>query len=286
MTAIILHGHEAAKRMLEEARQQVRSWTARSHRAPCLGLLATDTAATGAYLRRIEEYAVIAGVTIRRVDAGTDAGAAATLALVAALNGDEGVDGILALKPLPSGLNISRLATVIDPAKDVDGMTPANAGRLALGLDGLFPCTAQAALALAEEAVGSLCGGRATVVGASRSVGRPLAELLLQRGATVTVAHADTVDLPAACRTAEILFVAVGRPGLIDHSHVADGATVIDIGINSVPDGIGGAVIVGDVDLDSVRSRALAVSAVPDGVGPLTTAFLIRNTLASAGCHL
>lgn len=284
MTAILLEGHAAARRMLDDAGPCVRAWSARSGRAPCLALLAVAAPSASAYLQRIEDYARIAGVVTRRIDVSYDVSTDDAMALISELNSDGGVDGILPLSPFSPGMAAARPAEALDPAKDVDGLTAANAGRLARGIDGLLPCTPQAALRLAEDQIGSVRGLRVTVVGASVSVGRPLVELLLQRGATVTVAHADTRDLVTACRTAEVLFVAAGKPGLIGASHVAAGATVIDIGINRVPDARGGGTIVGDVDLESVRPIVHAISAVPDGVGPLTTAFLIRNTLAAAGC--
>ncbi len=275
MSARLLDGQALADAMLDAAAGQ-----GGGRRRPCLAIVTADAPPAAAYLRRIERSAARAGVDVRIETLADGATAAAARAIVAALAADAGVDGILPLAPF--AFPLADLVSAIPPAKDVDGLTPLNAGRLAQGLDGLFPCTPQAAIRLAEDAIGDLTGRVVTVVGASNAVGRPLAALLLRRGATVTVAHADTRDLVAACRPAELLFVAVGRPGLVTAAHVAPGAIVIDIGINAVDNGEGGMRIVGDVDAGSVATVAQAISAVPDGVGPLTAACLIANVIAAA----
>ena len=280
MTARILVGHAIADRLLADAAAQVTQLRATFRRPPLLALIGAGAPAAQAYIRRIDQFAERAGVETRQIALPADP--AAALACVARCSADPAIDGILLLAPLPPGLSLAVLAAALDPAKDVDGLTADNAGRLARALGGLFPCTPQAAVLLAEEAAGDLRGRTATVVGASASVGRPLAELLLQRGVTLTVAHADTRDLAAACRTAELLFVAVGKAGLVCAGHVAPGAIVIDIGINAVNSEAGETTIVGDVDLASVAGIASAISAVPDGVGPVTAAFLIRNTVQAA----
>lgn len=282
MTRIVT-GHDIARRLLSKAAADSRATSATAGRAPCLALLTLGAPAPAlAYAARIREYAQTGGVDVRLVEGPADVTLDQVHALLDVLNADERIDGILPLSPFPPDILPAQIGVRLSPDKDVDGLTPLNAGRLACGLDGLFPCTPQGAVSLAEEILGDLRGRVVTVVGASANVGRPLALLLLQRGATVTVAHIDTRDLPAACRTAELLFIAAGRAGLIDARHVAPGATVIDIGINAIDDGQGGRTIAGDVDLAAVQGIASAISAVPDGVGPITTAFLLVNTIAAA----
>ncbi|MEH3106927.1 MAG: bifunctional 5,10-methylenetetrahydrofolate dehydrogenase/5,10-methenyltetrahydrofolate cyclohydrolase [Sphingomonas fennica] len=278
MSARLLDGRALADARLDAAAARV----AALGRRPCLAIVTAGAPSAAAYLRRIERAAERAGVALRIETLAEGADAAAARARIAALAADAGVDGILPLAPFAPPLTLADLTAALPPEKDVDGLTPANAGRLAQGADGLHPCTPQAAILLAEDAAGSLKGRTATVVGASIAVGRPLAALLLARGATVTIAHADTRDLVAACRPAELLFVAVGKAGLVTADHVGAGAIVIDIGINAVDNGQGETAIVGDVDAGSVSAVAAAISAVPDGVGPLTAACLIDNVVAAA----
>lgn len=287
MTATLLYGLEAARAMLATTAQGTRTFRAAHGRAPRLALVSGGAnRAARAYAARIDAFAQTAGVETCAVDLPADASAAQVAAAIAALNDDDAVDGILPLAPLSAQVTLAQVAAWLSPARDVDGLTPHHAGLLAAGLPGLYPCTAQAAVRIAGDAVGALRGRTATVVGASATVGWPLATMLVRRGVTVTVAHADTADLPAACRHADLLFVAVGRAGLIDARHVAPGATVIDIGVNVIPEAAGAVRIVGDVDLAAVAPVARAVTAVPDGVGPLTTAFLIDNTLRAANARL
>ncbi len=287
MTAILLSGQDAARAMLATTARDAAAFRAAHGRAPRLALLSGGASgAVRAYVARIDAFARIAGVATLPVELPADAAAPQVAAAIAALNDDDRVDGILPLAPLPARVTMAQVAAWLSPAKDIDGLTPHHAGRLAAGLAGLYPCTAQAAVRIAGDAAGDLRGRTATVVGASATVGWPLATMLVRRGVTVTVAHADTVDLVAACRPAELLFVAAGRAGLIDARHVAPGATVIDIGVNAIPDGADGVRIVGDVDLATVARVARAVTAVPDGVGPLTTAFLIDNTVRAATARL
>ncbi|MCW2362743.1 MULTISPECIES: bifunctional 5,10-methylenetetrahydrofolate dehydrogenase/5,10-methenyltetrahydrofolate cyclohydrolase [Sphingobium] len=279
----IVDGHAAARRLLAQTAQNSALARASLGRAPRLALLMMGEAAPArAYAARIEEFAGLAEVDAMIVSGPADGSLAQMQALVRQLNADQSVDGILPLTPFPSGIAMADIAAILSSQKDVDGLTPLNAGQLAAGLEGLFPCTPQAAVLLAEEVLGDLRGLNATVVGASASVGRPLAQLLLQRGVTVTIAHIDTRDLVAACQTADLLFAAAGRAGLIGARHVRPGATVIDIGINLVTQADGSRRILGDVDLAAVDGVAAVISAVPDGVGPLTTAFLLANTVLAA----
>jgi methylenetetrahydrofolate dehydrogenase (NADP+)/methenyltetrahydrofolate cyclohydrolase len=198
------------------------------------------------------------------------------------LSADPAVNGIILQTPLPRGARLAELADAIDPAKDVDGANPLSLGRLAAGLPAFAPATAQAVMAILDHYQIEPAGAHTVVVGRSLVVGKPLAHLLLNRDATVTVCHSRTRDLPQITRTADILIVAVGRPGLITGEHVRPGTTVIDVGTNPTPDGSG---ITGDVDALSVAEKADALTPVPGGVGPVTTALLLRQTLTAATLH-
>ncbi len=202
------------------------------------------------------------------------------LALVARLNADPAVHGILVQLPLPKHIDSQKVLTAIDPAKDVDGFHPVNAGRLATGEAGLVPCTPLGCVILAKRAKPDLSGLEALIVGRSNIVGKPVAQLLLAENCTVTIAHSRSRDLPGICRRADLLVAAVGRPEMIKGDWVKPGAIVIDVGINRV-EGAGNK-LVGDVDYASVSAVAGAITPVPGGVGPMTIACLLRNTLQAA----
>ena len=205
------------------------------------------------------------------------------LRLVRALNADAGVDGILVQLPLPAGIVEAAIIDAIDPDKDVDGFHMANVGRLSIGTDGFVPCTPLGCLLLLRETLGNLAGREAVVVGRSNIVGKPMAQLLLQAHCTVTIAHSRTRDLPAITRRADIVVAAVGRPEMIRGDWIKPGAVVIDVGINRVPVGADGRTrLVGDVAFDEVGAVAGAITPVPGGVGPMTIACLLRNTLVAA----
>jgi methylenetetrahydrofolate dehydrogenase (NADP+)/methenyltetrahydrofolate cyclohydrolase len=197
--------------------------------------------------------------------------------LVRRLNADDGVDGLLVQMPLPPQISAHRVINEIDPAKDVDGLTETNAGRLLLGERGLQPCTPQGSIILIKTVATALAGLHAVVVGRSILVGKPLSLLLLAENCTVTMAHSRTRDLAAMCRSADILCAAVGRPELVQGDWVKEGAIVIDVGINRV-----GGKLVGDVDYAGASRRARAVTPAPGGVGPMTIACLLRNTVIAA----
>ena len=207
------------------------------------------------------------------------------LAVVATLNADPSVDGILVQLPLPAQIDADAVIAAIDPAKDVDGFHPINAGRLMTGTGGLVPCTPLGSLKLLQSVKADLAGLEAVVVGRSNIVGKPMAQLLLAQSCTVTIAHSRSHDLPAICRRADILVAAVGRPEMVKGDWIKPGAIVIDVGINRIPDpakGEGKTRLVGDVDFVSASTRASFITPVPGGVGPMTIACLLANTMTAA----
>jgi methylenetetrahydrofolate dehydrogenase (NADP+)/methenyltetrahydrofolate cyclohydrolase len=203
------------------------------------------------------------------------------LAVVGELNADPAVNGIIVQLPLPAHLDGARATSAVDPAKDVDGLTPVNAGMLVQGRDGLVPATPSGVMELLRAYDTPLEGAHAVVVGRSDLVGKPVAALLLAQHATVTVCHSRTRDLAQVCRCADVLVAAVGRPRLVTGEMVREGATVIDVGMNRTDEGL-----VGDVDFEAAARRARAITPVPGGVGPMTIAMLLRNTLKAARAAL
>jgi methylenetetrahydrofolate dehydrogenase (NADP+)/methenyltetrahydrofolate cyclohydrolase len=204
------------------------------------------------------------------------------LSVIARLNADPTVHGILVQLPLPKGLDSQKVIDAIDPAKDVDGLNPLNAGRLATGLPALTPCTPLGCIILAKTVHASLEGLNAVIIGRSNLVGRPLVQLLLNENATVTIAHSRTRDLPSVCRQADVLLAAVGKPEMVKADWIKPGATVIDVGINRIPSPDGKSRLVGDVDFQGALSVAGAITPVPGGVGQMTVACLLVNTLRAA----
>jgi methylenetetrahydrofolate dehydrogenase (NADP+) / methenyltetrahydrofolate cyclohydrolase len=204
------------------------------------------------------------------------------LQLVQKLNADPEVHGILVQLPLPAAVDSAAILAAVDPAKDVDGFHAVNAGRLALGEEATVPCTPLGSLILIREVLPDMRGKRALVIGRSNIVGKPMAQLLLQNDCTVTIAHSRTRDLPALCSEAEILVAAIGRPKAIAGDWIRQGAIVVDVGINRVDDGSGKSKVVGDVDFATAVTRAGAITPVPGGVGPMTIACLLLNTVNAA----
>ncbi|MGN9785252.1 bifunctional 5,10-methylenetetrahydrofolate dehydrogenase/5,10-methenyltetrahydrofolate cyclohydrolase [Nonomuraea sp. ZG12] len=241
-------------------------------------VVATDDEASLWYVRSIAKAAAGVGIAADLVDLGPGARAEQVRETLARLSADAGVHGVMLQTPLPAGLSAQELAAAIDPRKDVDGANPLSLGRLAAGLPAFVPATAAAVMALLDHYGVELAGRRAVVVGRSTVVGKPLAHLLLDRHATVTVSHSRTRDLAAVTSAAEVLVVAAGRAGLIGAGHVAPGAVVIDVGTNPTDDGG----LAGDVDFDAVAGVAGALTPVPGGVGPVTTALLLRHTARAA----
>lgn len=234
--------------------------------------------ASGVYVRNKDRAAAEAGfdsATIHLPESTTEAD---LLAEIARLNADPAVDGILVQLPLPGHIRAEAAIAAVDPRKDVDGFHPLNAGRLAAGEPGLVPCTPRGVMHLLAEAGVALRGARALVLGRSQIVGRPMAQLLLGADCTVTIAHSRTRDLPAECRRAEILVAAAGRAEMVRGDWIAPGAVVIDVGINRLPDGK----LVGDVAYAEAVGHAGAITPVPGGVGPMTIACLLENTLEAA----
>jgi methylenetetrahydrofolate dehydrogenase (NADP+)/methenyltetrahydrofolate cyclohydrolase len=204
------------------------------------------------------------------------------LALIGKLNADPQVHGILVQLPLPKSIDTQKVIAAIDPAKDVDGLHPVNAGRLASGFDALTPCTPLGCIILTKAVHASLAGMSAIVIGRSNLVGRPLLQLLLNENATVTIAHSRSRDLPSLCRQADLVYAAVGRPEMVRGDWLKPGATVIDVGINRIPGTEGKTRLVGDVAYEEARAVAGAVTPVPGGVGQMTVACLLVNTLRAA----
>lgn len=206
------------------------------------------------------------------------------MALIGRLNKDKNVHGILVQLPLPPQLDTQAVINAIDPAKDVDGFHPLNAGKLNLGLPSLVPCTPQGCVILLKEVLGNLAGRKALVIGRSNIVGKPVANLLLQEDCTVTVAHSRTRNLPVECREADIVIAAIGKPNFVKGSWIKPGAVVIDVGINRIDDPAnpGKTKLIGDVEFDAAAHFASAITPVPGGVGPMTIACLLRNTLQAA----
>src|SRR5580692_7552466 len=251
-------------------------------------VLVGDDPASQIYVRSKGEQSLAAGMHSVTHRLPTETPEALLIELVEALNVDPAIHGILVQLPLPKHLSEARVLAVLDPNKDVDGLTVASAGRLATGLPALTPCTPVGCMIMLRETLGSLAGKRALVVGRSILVGRPLAQLLLGADCTVTIAHSKTVDLPARCRESDILCAAIGRPQMITGDWIKPGAAVIDIGVNRVPfrDPVAAAAgktkVVGDVDFKSASKVAGWITPVPGGVGLMTVACLLQNTVTAA----
>ncbi len=248
-------------------------------------VLVGEDPASSVYVRNKERMTEEVGMRSIAHRLPADTSEERLLALVDELNCDPAVHGILVQLPLPAGIDSAKVIAAIDPMKDVDGFHPLNAGLLMTGGRGMVPCTPLGCLMLLKSVRADLSGARALVVGRSNIVGKPMAQLLLAENATVTVAHSRTRDLPDEVARADILVAAVGRPGMIRGEWIRPGAIVIDVGINRVPapeKGEGRTRLVGDVEFATARERAAAITPVPGGVGPMTIAVLLRNTLVAA----
>jgi len=278
VTARVIDGKAAAAELRAAVGAEVEQFRSATGRAPGLAVvLIGEDPASAVYVRAKGKATLDAGMLSFEHKLPTDTSENDLLSLVDRLNADPTVDGILVQLPLPRHIDANRVITRIDPDKDVDGFHPINAGRLAVGLDGFVPCTPLGCLKLLRTELGDLAGKSAVVIGRSNIVGKPMALLLLGDSCTVTIAHSRTADLPAVVAQADIVVAAVGRPNMIKGDWLKPGATVIDVGINRTEAGL-----VGDVDFASAREVAGAITPVPGGVGPMTIACLIRNTLVSA----
>lgn len=289
MTARIIDGKAIAAAVAAKARAAAEAFKAAAGRPPGLAVvLVGEDPASQVYVRNKGREAEAAGFRSEQHTLPATTSEAELLDLVARLNADAGIDGILVQLPLPKTIDASRVLTAIDPAKDVDGFHPVNVGLLAAGAAerALVPCTPAGAMILIESVAGaSLAGKQAVVVGRSNIVGKPVAQLLLQRDATVTIAHSRTADLAAVCRNADVLVAAVGRPELIRGAWIKPGAIVIDVGIQRIaaPErGEGKTRLVGDVATAEASAVASAITPVPGGVGPMTIAMLMANTVTAA----
>jgi methylenetetrahydrofolate dehydrogenase (NADP+)/methenyltetrahydrofolate cyclohydrolase len=287
--ARIIDGKAAAAQLRVEIATEVDAFAARHGHPPGLRVvLVGDNPASRAYVRTKARMAAEVGIDSGLLELSADASERDLLARLGALNADPAVHGILVQLPLPDQIDPARVLDAIDPRKDVDGFHPLNVGRLvsasgALDPDLLVPCTPMGCLLLLRQTLGDdLAGRRALVVGRSNIVGKPLAALLLRADCTVTIAHSRTRDLPDECRHAEILVAAVGQPQLIRGAWIRRGATVLDVGIVRVPAEDGGTRLVGDVAFAEALEVAAAITPVPGGVGPMTVACLLRNTLIAA----
>jgi methylenetetrahydrofolate dehydrogenase (NADP+) / methenyltetrahydrofolate cyclohydrolase len=289
MAAEIIDGKVLAERVRASVTAEVAALTRDHGLKPGLAVvLVGEDPASQIYVRSKGEQSQAAGMhsVTHRLPAETSE--SDLIALVRELNTDAAIHGILVQLPLPKHISEAAVLAVLDPDKDVDGLTVSSAGRLASGLPALTPCTPVGCMIMLRETLGSLAGKRALVVGRSILVGRPLAQLLLGADCTVTIAHSKTVDLPARCREADILCAAIGRPQMVKGDWVKPGAAVIDIGVNRVPfrDPVAAAAgktkVVGDVDFKSASKVAGWITPVPGGVGLMTVACLLQNTVTAA----
>lgn len=278
MSARIIDGKAFAQLLRDRVAAQVAAFRAGAGRVPGLAVvLVGDDPASAVYVRNKHKATIAAGMASFEHRLPAETLQADLIALIAALNADPAVDGILVQLPLPPQIDARAVVDAIDPDKDVDGLHPVNAGRLATGIVGFVPCTPLGCILLLRDQLGDLTGLDAVVIGRSTLVGKPMAQLLLAENCTVTTAHSRTRDLAGVVGRADIVVAAVGQPGMIRGEWIKPGATVIDVGINRTQAGL-----VGDVDFAVAASVAAAITPVPGGVGPMTIACLLANTLTSA----
>ena len=288
MSAQLIDGKAFAEGLREKVGVLAATFAEQAGRKAGLAVvLVGEDPASQVYVRSKGKQTVACGMESFEHKLPAEATEAELLAVVEQLNADPRVDGILVQLPLPGHMDEQKVISAIAPDKDVDGFHIINAGRLAVGQDGYVPCTPLGCLMLLKDKLGSLSGLDAVVIGRSNIVGKPMAQLLLQESCTVTVAHSRTKDLPGVVRRADIVVAAVGRPEMVKADWIKPGATVIDVGINRLPPEPGSdkGRLVGDVDFAGVKDVAGAITPVPGGVGPMTIAVLLRNTLVAAYRH-
>ncbi|WP_333838234.1 bifunctional methylenetetrahydrofolate dehydrogenase/methenyltetrahydrofolate cyclohydrolase FolD [Novosphingobium sp.] len=284
MTAVVIDGRAFAADLRTRIATLAAEFEAKAGRKAGLAVvLVGEDPASQVYVRSKGKSTIEAGMASFEHKLPADTDQATLLALVEQLNADPAVDGILVQLPLPRHIDEQTVIATINPDKDVDGFHVTNAGRLAVGQPGYVPCTPLGCLMLLKDKLGDLAGLDAVVIGRSNIVGKPMAQLLLAESCTVTVAHSKTKDLPDVVRRADIVVAAVGRPEMVKGDWIKPGATVIDVGINRVPAATEGKTrLVGDVDYAGAAEVAGAITPVPGGVGPMTIAVLLRNTLVAA----
>ena len=283
MVARLIDGKAAAAALRANISAEVAKFRVATGRAPGLAVvLVGEDPASSVYVRSKGKATTEAGMLSFEHKLPAEISEGKLIDLIEELNTDPAVDGILVQLPLPGHIDPNQVILAIDPEKDVDGFHPINAGRLAIGLTGFVPCTPLGCIKLLKAELGDLKGKDAVVIGRSNIVGKPMAQLLLAEHCTVTIAHSRTRDLPDVVRRANIVVAAVGRPGMISGDWLKPGATVIDVGINRLAGEGGNSHLTGDVDFASASQVAGAITPVPGGVGPMTIACLIRNTLVSA----
>lgn len=278
MTAKLIDGKSLATRIRQQIAEDVKKLTKEGNRAPCLAvILVGDDHASTLYVKNKQDACKEVGITSLHHPLSATISEKELIDLVRKLNADSSVDGILIQLPLPGHINTDNVIDCIDPYKDVDGFHPYNMGRLAVRHPLLRPCTPYGVITLLESIGQTFKNRHAVIIGASNIVGRPMALELLMAGCTITVCHRLTLDLEPYVQQANILISAVGHPGIIKGSWIQQGATVVDIGINRMPDGS----IVGDVEFEIAKQRADWITPVPGGVGPMTVATLLKNTLTA-----
>jgi methylenetetrahydrofolate dehydrogenase (NADP+)/methenyltetrahydrofolate cyclohydrolase len=282
MAAQIIDGKAIAADVRTAVARDVARLVARGLKPGLAVVLVGSDPASEVYVRSKAKQTLEAGMASFEHRLPVDVTQAELLALVAALNDDASVDGILVQLPLPPQVNAEKVLRAIDPAKDVDGFHPVNVGLVATGTGGIVPCTPLGSMLLLKSVCSELSGLNAVIVGRSNIVGKPMCQLLLKESCTVTVAHSKSRDLPALVRTADILVAAVGRPAMIRGSWIRPGAIVIDVGINRIPNDSGGTRLAGDVAFAEAVEIAGAITPVPGGVGPMTIACLLRNSVDAA----
>ncbi|KXF81909.1 bifunctional 5,10-methylene-tetrahydrofolate dehydrogenase/5,10-methylene-tetrahydrofolate cyclohydrolase [Enterovibrio coralii] len=282
MSVNVIDGRQLAEHLVEEMAEEVKARTAQGYQTPGLAVvLVGENPASAIYVRNKIRTAEKAGLHCVVIKLDASCSQQALDEVVIELNERDDIDGILVQLPLPAHLSEERIINLISPEKDVDGFHPMNVGRLSTGQATLVPCTPLGCLEILKREIGDLSGMHAVVIGRSNIVGKPMASLLLQANCTVSVVHSKSVDAASLCRQADILVVAVGVPELVDRHLVKPGAVVLDVGINAIEQD-GKRKLVGDVNFADVADICQAITPVPGGIGPMTIACLIKNTLAAA----
>lgn len=276
--AEIIYGSELSKELKDEMKETIEKYKAEGHRAPCLAvILVGNDPASESYVKGKDKACHAIGIDSKPIFLDASISQEELEKIITDLSNDDSVDGILLQLPLPKGLDEASAIQCIHPDKDVDGLHPVNFGYFFLNEPNFVPCTPLGIMELLKRMECDLDGKNAVVIGRSKLVGTPVARLLQNANATVTICHSHTKDLAAVCKQADVLIAAIGRPKMITKEYVKDGAYVIDVGVNRLDDGT----LCGDVDFDDVFDTAYKITPVPKGVGPMTICMLLRNTLTS-----